>query len=543
MSDKRITALDIAPFFLIFALYLSTLSNNFSLTHDSIEFLLQLRAGNAEFHANHLLYLPFLQAVVKAASFAGFDSSVHLVVEAAGAMAGTLTLLAGYLILRRRFGVMRWNALAAMAAAGLTYGTWYYSVAIEIYIYPLLFLAWAFFVLTSPALTWRGVVAAAALQSAAILFHQTAVLFSFVPLIALLTRRQDEWGLTSAIGRLLLYGAVGTVIVCGSYWSAAAALGHADSVDEFVKWFLGYGASTQYWSPASVKALLLAATGLGRALIGGHFLFGIPALSGPLEALFSGKSLEDEIFLVRGVPDWADYTLLALAVAAGALLLFLAVRAVSVLARDRSAMPRQGLVLLIAWLAPYTLFFIAWDASNVDFWVLQGFVAMLLVAGALQTRDERDRQPAKHFAALAIVLFALNGAGSVFLASDPDNDFYRVHLQPVRDHVSNGDFLLIGDSWPTANHLRLHTNADFEAISGAFRERSPDALAVMLKQRIASGQRVFLAQDIFDIASSTRKFYGSRYTGYLDTLRARFCGTTNVHAESGIKLKALHCVR
>jgi hypothetical protein len=260
MSDKRITALDIAPFFLIFALYLSTLSNNFSLTHDSIEFLLQLRAGNAEFHANHLLYMPFLQVIVKAASLAGFSSSVHLIVEAAGAMAGTLTLLAGYLILRQRFGVMRWNALAAMAATGLTYGTWYYSVAIEIYIYPLLFLAWAFFVLTSPALTWRGVVAAAALQSAAILFHQTAVLFSFVPLIVLLTRRQDEWGLTPAIGRLLLYGAVGTVIVCGSYWSAADALGHAGSVDEFVQWFLGYGASTQYWSPASVKALLLAAT-------------------------------------------------------------------------------------------------------------------------------------------------------------------------------------------------------------------------------------------------------------------------------------------
>ena len=289
--------------------------------------------------------------------------------------------------------------------------------------------------------------------------------------------------------------------------------------------------------------MLLAATGLGRALIGGHFLFGIPALSGPLEALFSGKSLEDEIFLVRGVPDWADYTLLALAVTAGALLLFLAVRAVSVLARDRSAMPRRGLVLLIAWLVPYTLFFIAWDASNVDFWILQGFVAMLLVAGLLQTRDERDRQPAKYFAALAVVLFILNGAGSVFLANNPDNDFYRVYLRPVQNHVTDNDFLLIGDSWPTANHLRLHTNAKFESVSGAYRDRSPDALAAMLNQRLASGQRVFLAQDLFEIASSTRSFYGARYTDYLAALRARFCGTTDVPAGPGIKLKALNCVR
>ena len=543
MSEQRLNALDIAPFVLIFGLYLATLSNNFSLTHDSIEFLLPLRAGETEFHANHLFYMPFLQSVAALASFLGLTASLHLVVEAAGALAGTLTLLAGYLILKQRFGVQRWNALAAVTAAGLTYGTWYYSVAIEIYIYPLLFLAWAFFVLTSPTLTWRGIVVAAALQSAAILFHQTAILFSFVPLIVLLSGRQDERSLTPAIGRLMLYGAIGSALVCGSYWWAANTLGHADSMEAFVQWFLGYGASTQYWSPASVKALLLAATGLGRALIGGHFLFGVPALSGPLEKMFSGKSLEDEIFLVRGVPDWMDYALLALAAVAGALLLFLAVRAIVMLIRDHSAIPRSGLILVIAWLLPYTLFFIAWDASNADFWVMQGFVAILLIAGVMQSRNDRDRQPAKYFAALAAVLFVLNGAGSVFLANDPDNDFYRVYLQPVKDHVTDKDFLLIGDSWPMGNHLKLHTDATFEAVSGAFRERSADDLAVMLKQRIDSGQRVFLAQDIFEVASSTKKFYGERYSDYLATLRARLCGTSEVAAASGIRLRALRCVR
>ncbi len=439
MFDKRVTALDIAPFLLIFGLYLSTLSNNFSLTHDSIAFLLQLRAGDAEFHPNHLLYLPFLHAVIKAAALVGLASSAHLVVEAAGALAGTLTLVAGYLILRRRFDVRRWNALAAMTAAGLTYGTWYYSVAIEIYIYPLLFLAWAFFVLTSPEPTWRGIVVAAALQSGAILFHQTAVLFSVVPFIVLLTRHKHDWSVVRPVARLALYGGIGTAIVGGSYWSAADALGHADSADQFIRWFLGYGASAQFWSPVSLKALLLAATGFGRALVGGHFLFGIPSLSGPLEAVFSGKSLEDEIFLVRGVPGWAGYALLALAVTAGALLLLLAGRAVSALMGDRSAMPRRALVLLLAWLVPYTLFFIAWDASNVDFWVMQGFVVLLLVAGLSQTRDERDRQPARYFAALAAVLFVLNGAGSVFLANNPANDFYRAYLRPVSDHLSAGE--------------------------------------------------------------------------------------------------------
>ncbi len=541
MFGKRVHALDIVPFLLIFALYLATLSNNFSLTHDSIEFLLRLRAGDAGFHANHLFYLPFLSSVVQAS--AGLGASVHYVVEATGALAGTLTLLAGYLTLTRRFGVQRWNAVAAMAAAGLTYGIWYYSVAIEIYIYPLMFLSWAFFALTAPGLTWRGIAAAAILQSAAILFHQTAVLFSIVPLIVLLTPRSDDLGMTRPLGRLMLYGAVGSVIVCASYWSVAAALGRAGSIDEFIQWFLGYGASTQYWSPASIKALALAATGLGRALIGGHFLFGIPLLRGPLESAFSGKSLEDETFLVRGVPDWAGYALLAVAVIAGILMLILAVRAISTLARGRTASPRRGLILLLAWLVPYTAFFIAWDAANVDFWVLQGFVAILLVAALSETRDAADRRPARYFGSLAAALFVLNGVGSVVLAGDPENDFYRAHLRPVQEHVGANDFLLIGDSWPTGNHLRLHSKAEFEAVSDVYRERSVEDLAAMLQRRLVSGQRVFLAEDLFAIATATSEFHGKRYAAYLAALEARFCATEDVATGPGLELKILRCVR
>ena len=65
----------------------------------------------------------------------------------------------------------------------------------------------------------------------------------------------------------------------------------------------------------------------------------------------------------------------------------------------------------------------------------------------------------------------------------------------------------------------------------------------MLNQRLASGQRVFLAQDLFEVASSTRKFYAARYTDYLAALKARFCGTADVPTNPGIKLKALTCVR
>ncbi len=109
--------------------------------------------------------------------------------------------------------------------------------------------------------------------------------------------------------------------------------------------------------------------------------------------------------------------------------------------------------------------------------------------------------------------------------------------------MSAGDFLLIGDSWPTSNHLRLYADAEFESVSDVYRERSPAAVAAMLNQRLASGQRVFLAQDLFEVASSTRSFHGARYTEFLAALRARFCATTDMPAGPGIRLKALSCVR
>ena len=515
MTDYWNKTCNFVPIFLIFGLYIFTLSNNFSLTHDSIQFLLALKAGDASLHPNHLLYLPFLNFVVRVWSFLGTDLPVHIIVEAVGTIAGTLTLLAGYLILTRRFDVLRWNAMAAIAVAAMTYGVWYYSVAIEIYIFPLCLLTWTFFVLTAPELNWRGIAIAAVLHSTAMLFPQTAALFSVVPLIVLLTRRPNETARVAPFGRLLLYVGIGTIIVSVAYWSAANSLGHAGSVDEFVIWFLGYGTHGELWSSISLKTLFLAATGFSRALIGGHFMFGIPALRGPLESAFSGNSLEDEAFLVQGLPAWACYALAGLAILAAVLLIFLTIRAGLLLARKQSVMPRHGLVLLIAWLVPYTLFSLAFVPVNADFWVVQGFVTLLLVAGSLQSRDAPDFQPAKYLAVLATALFFVNGAGTAFPASNPKNDFYRANLTSLQNHLTAKDYLLIGDSWPLRNHLRLHTKVEFGSVSDSYREQSPEAIVTMLNARLKSGQRVFLARIFSCLLPRHRNFTDRRMSNIL----------------------------
>ena len=80
-------------------------------------------------------------------------------------------------------------------------------------------------------------------------------------------------------------------------------------------------------------------------------------------------------------------------------------------------------------------------------------------------------------------------------------------------------------------------------VSAIYRDQSPAAVAAMLNRRLASGQRVFLAPDLFEVTSATRKFYGPGYTEFLTALRARFCGTTDMPPGPGIRLKVLSCVR
>jgi hypothetical protein len=231
--------------------------------------------------------------------------------------------------------------------------------------------------------------------------------------------------------------AVGIAIVGGTYLAIAVATGHAGSTTGFWTWLLGYGTQAKYWSPLGPKAVLLAGVGLGRAVIGGHFVFAIPALQERMEILFPGNSLDDEAYLVRGYAGGAAETLLGLSVLwiiAAAACLALAVAGAAHLVRHSRWAP---LLPLLAWLVPYALFFTAWDATNVDFWVPQVLLGWMLLAIGL-VAGYAARQAASVLAALATGLLVLNGLGSIVPARDPRNDYYRTKVESGSD----------GAEWP-----------------------------------------------------------------------------------------------
>ena len=530
----------VIPFIGFFVFYLLLLSNNLSITHDSINYLLQVTSLEFLFHSNHLIYQPALVVVVSTLSSMGFEVDSRIVIEVVSAVAGALTLQAAYLIMVKRLGLSVFITWMALGACGFSFGIWYYSVAIEIYTLPLCFLAWTFYLLMDEAITSKSVFIAAVLHSIAILFHETAIFFALVPLLALLSLGERK--LSSRIYLLGIYVLTGTIIVSTAYLLAAASTGHIDSIDQFLHWFMG-GGGEQYWSPVSPTALVLAAVGFGRAIIGAHFMFGIPKLQEVFQQIFSGKSLDDEIYFVQNLSIATTVTLCVIAVMTLALILFMVAIAVKNLFQGNFISPKRGVILLLAWFLPYTLFFIAWDPSNVDLWIPQVAVFWILLAALLTDKDEKKKSGAYLLLVCSLSLLLVNGVGSVFQAKSKELDYNWVKVNQLNEQLKPGDYLYIGDSWPISDHIKYYTDIEFTAVADLYNNASVDELVEEMSDRISRQQKIYLTSDVFTSHHASKEHYGPSYIGYLERLQARFCGMKEVDFGGELELVELSCIR
>ena len=533
--------LTVAPFLFFFITYVLLLSQNLSITHDSIEYLLEVAHAQLTFHANHLLYQPSLHLIAYIFSLLGIDINIQIAIEIVSALAGALALQAAYLIMLNRLHLNPLTAWAGLFACGFSFGIWYYSVAIEIYTIPLCFLAWSFYFLLNENLSNKIVFIAAVLHSLAILFHQTAILFAFVPVFAILTISNKTF--FQRIALLAVYVLTGTVLVSSTYIGIAFFIGATESLQEFLIWFLGYGSSSKYWSPMSPIALVLAAVGFGRALIGAHFMFGIPEFRELFETVFAGNSLQDEIFFTQNLSPLAVYILCGLTIVTLGIVLFMFIMAIKNFLQGNFASPRRPVLLLLAWLLPYTLFFIAWDASNVDLWVLQVFIFWILITTLIIRKTQDSEQRPVLLMICALGLFIVNGLGSILPAKEPTLDYYQMCVNQFKQHVKESDFLYIGDAWPLATHLEYHSDIKFSAISLMFEEVTVANLAQEIQNRLQGGQKVYLSPDVFSISSSSENYYGEEYVKYATQIQSRVCGSQAINLEMGMKLVELTCIR
>jgi hypothetical protein len=469
-----------------FVVYTLTLSSVPALTHDSLTYLQAITDGGLGlWHPHHLVYNAIGAGWLRLArSFGVVSDGLKVVAWINSALGATCAVLC-YALLRDRARAGRVVALAGMLGAAVSFGLWFYSVSVEVYVLPLTLLLAAVYVLLSPRLTTRHVLAVGLLNGLAVLGHQVHVLFATVVLFVLLSKYRQV-GMATLRRWVLGYAAVASAVVVAAYGLVLALVVKPHSAAEANSWFTRYAGNDEFWVMPGPSTLPRAAFGVSRAVVGGHFLFRFGWVQDRLASAMPGKSLTDESFLVRQLWPGLALLLVLTAVAGGVLLVTVLVRGI-VRRRDVPRPTRPLLGALVAWLVTYTLFFLLWEPTNVEFWIPQ-VTCLWLVAATLCVRspaegppevgqpdvgspdvgspevapagsgERRDRWGAVLLAA-AVLVGVTNLAGSILPAVDTANDVYAYRYRALGRVVGFGDAVVVDRPYLTTGYNRRHTGA------------------------------------------------------------------------------------
>ena len=128
--------------------FLLTLANNFSASHDSINNLIGIVNGSHLFHPHHLLYHYYAYLWLKLFKIIFPAVSDPYLIESFTAIWGSGIISVCYLFFRNRFNLTQGLSLLAVTLIAFSYGTWFYSVNIEVYAPPIFFILCTLFIIT-----------------------------------------------------------------------------------------------------------------------------------------------------------------------------------------------------------------------------------------------------------------------------------------------------------------------------------------------------------------------------------------------------------
>src|SRR6478736_4039816 len=149
------------------------------------------------------------------------------------------------LFLRKRFHLKPITAFLGTCLPAFSFGIWFYSANIEVYMPSLFFMLLILYKLTSDTFNNKTLSIVILLHVLAILFHQVNIIFTPVILWKIWQKRNEIPVLKS----LLFYSLCGGGFVMAIYFIVGyGVLGHHDT-DKFMAWIKGYTVQSSYWFP------------------------------------------------------------------------------------------------------------------------------------------------------------------------------------------------------------------------------------------------------------------------------------------------------
>jgi hypothetical protein len=488
------------------AIYAATLSPNLAAAHDAVVYMNLIDGAEPAFHPHHLLFAPLAQLWIAALRQLGSSADSSGLVALLDACAGAAGLGLVYALLRSRASLDAPLAAAATLCAGASFGFWFYSVSVEVYLIPLALVLAALYALEGNARVERRFALAGALQGLAVLFHELHLLF--LPTVIWAAWRAGR-AVPGACLRALGVHALVFVPVVGGVYAAVMLAEGVDTLAGALRFAAGYAIGHDYWVPPSLATLPRALLGAGRSLVGAHFLFAVPPLRDALTRTLPDQGLVDEVYLVRGLGAPLAWALLAGALALGAGLVALAARGLAQ-RKGMNASARSLGELAAVWLASYTAFFLFWVPHNVEFWIPQCTALWLLLACAWSTASAHG---ARAFAALGAALLALNYVGSIRPVGARENDYYYAQTQPFAALATPRDLIVVGDRWIFASYLERFARAPVWSLARTLRASATPREAVYgtqvaIDRTLAAGGRVLVSADALEPDTELRRALG-----------------------------------
>ncbi|MBL7699540.1 MAG: glycosyltransferase family 39 protein [Chitinophagaceae bacterium] len=469
-----------------FVFFLVTLTNNFSASHDSIHYLLAIANGEHLFHQHHLLYHYYAHTWLILFRYIFPAVPDHYLIESFTAVWGSANLAVCYLFFRNRFNISNTTAVAGVALIAFSYGTWFYSVNIEVYAPPIFFILCCLYIITKKEPVRSDAWKIAILHSMGILFHQVNILFAVVVLYWLwVNRRRFSFAFA-----FIQYALIGVILAGGVYVFCGVFYEHTKTLEEFTGWILGYTSGDYtFWQPLSIKTPVNAVAGFSRAFIGGHFVFQLPYIEDAVGNSFRSHGLKDEIFLSRNVPSSLVYVLSALTAVVVLFLIVMAGR----FARSFKKFTLHHHVIkpLLVCIGVYSVFFLFWMPEILEFWILQMMLVWLLLVGMLPAYRFPSRLALRTgLILMCICVFCVNYFGSIRWLQDPQSDWYFVEVKTLDPTLTESDMVVVENEWIMKDYVRYFSKAKVIATDEPRFNR--EEASRIVNEAVGSGHKVFL---------------------------------------------------
>jgi hypothetical protein len=493
----------VCVFLAALVLYLSTLANNFSASHDSISYLNGIVSGTNLFHQHHLLY--HFSAHLYYIVFGSVFSSVqpHYIVETFTALFGSASISIAYCFFRFRFNKGITYSFIAASVIAFSYGVWSYSTNVEVYAVSNFFVLFTLFVATKRVLSNSHLGLIAVLHSIAILFHQANVLLIPVILFAIWMNRKTF----PLLRAFFQYALIVIVITASVYLYIGWVIEGNNSFGAFKEWITGYAEGHGYWQPFSIVNII---AGISRAMVGAQFLFKWPVAQTYLQRSFPSHGLADEQFFVRNMHSAEAWLYVILTAMLILMILVLVVRFIQNF-KSIKEQYKSAVVLLLICLACYSIFFFFWMPQIVEFWILQTILFWIILLGTARPFLAKERKLTLTLISLSLVLFIINYFGSIRRLTSLSNDWYYVQTQKIEPTLRPNDIIVFKDGWIIKDYVSYFTKTAI--VDAAVDQKAQND--ELIQEAIANGGKLFLFE-------RTNRNDHRNATNYFDSLYSQY---------------------